>query len=149
MFIERDEILRNSRYKERLENLEPDVFDDLVARADSYTTMRTRHNYSATKNPVVQQSLKTVTWRLIDYLYFCDNETDMDNRLAGIKSESIGDYSYTVKSVGDDVGIGLTGDYELDLLLDSLTVGKKRPIYFNVAGSTRKNKKNRGGRRVF
>lgn len=148
MFIEKKEVLLHSRFKDQLDKLEDEAFTSLMDRADNYMTQRTGFDYSKTENLITMQSLKTITWRLVDYLYYCDNEMDMENRFEGIKSENIGDYSYTVKSIGDDVGIGITGDYELDMLLDALTVGKQNPTYFNVSGPTRRKPK-RGGKRVF
>ncbi|MDT2759273.1 hypothetical protein [Enterococcus xiangfangensis] len=145
MFIKKNEILLNTRYSKQLEELTDEEFEELVSRADNYIVMRTHFDYTQTKNPLIQQSLKIITWRLVDYLYYCDNELDIENRFEGIASESIGDYSYSLKSANSDVGIGLTGDDELDMLLDALTVGKQKPTYFNVKGSARK----RGGKCVF
>ena len=134
MFIEKDEILRNSRYSSLIESLQADKFDELLKRTDTYITIRTRKDYSETNNPLIKQTLKTITWRLMDYLFYFDNDFDMENHYAGIQSESIGgDYSYTLKSDAEsDVGIGLTGDKELDLLLDSLTVIPSSPMYFST-----------------
>lgn len=147
MFIEKDEILSNSRYSEKLKKLEDTKFDELISRADNYIIMRTHFDYSKTKNILIQQSLRTITWRLVDYLFYCDTEVDMENAFDGIASESIGDYSYSLKT-DSDIGIGLTGDDELDMLLDSLTVGNKQPTFFSISGPTRRGVK-RGGRHVF
>lgn len=97
MFIEKKEVLLHSRFKDQLDKLEDEAFTSLMDRADNYTTQRTGFDYSKTENLITMQSLKTITWRLVDYLYYCDNEMDMENRFEGIKSENIGDYSYTVK----------------------------------------------------
>lgn len=148
MFIEKAEIILHSHFKKELEKIADEAFESLINRANNYITQKTRFDYSKTENPITIQSLKTITWRLVDYIYYCDNEMDMENRFEGIKSENIGDYSYTIKSIGDDVGIGITGDYELDMLLDALTIGKQNPTYFSVSGPTRRNPE-RGGRRVF
>jgi hypothetical protein len=147
MFIEKDEILSNSRYSEQLENLDVSKFDELISRADNYIITRTHFDYSKTENPIIRQSLKTITWRLVDYLFYCDTEVDMGNAFDGVASESIGDYSYSLKT-DSDIGIGLTGDDELDMLLDSLTVGNKHPTFFSISGPTRRGVK-RGGRHVF
>lgn len=138
IFATKEEILNNSRYKEELEKLDDVAFQALLDRVDNYITMRTHKDYSTTTNELIKRSLKTVTWRLMDYLFYFDQE-EVSDSFSDLQSESIGDYSYTRKS---DVGIGLTGDKELDALLDALTVKPFKPLFFEVFGSGK-----RGGRR--
>lgn len=147
MFIDRDEIIRQSNYGDALSQLDSEQFEEYENRADNYITMITNKDYSKTNDSILQQALKTATWRLIDYLFYFDNEDveDKEKRYSGIKSENIGDYSYTKQDqASDDIGLGVTGDKELDEIIKSLTVEPRAPLMFRTS---KPNK--RGGRNVF
>lgn len=143
MFIKRDEIIQNSNYGDELDALDDEQFKEYEARADNYITVVTNKDYSQTKDRIVQQALKTATWRLIDYLFYFDNEDveDKEKRYNGIKSENIGDYSYTKQDqTSADIGIGVTGDKELDEIIQSLTVEPHAPLMFRTSNHRKKSR---------
>lgn len=143
MFAEIEDIKNHSRYKDRLENLDDDEITFYSERADIYIQSKTGRDYSKTKDESIKTKLKIATIKLVDYLFYFDTEYKMTDAFRGIKSENTPDYSY---SITDNVMNfkGLTGDKELDLILDSLTPSRKGFNYFSVNGPT--SARHRGGR---
>ncbi|BAK94193.1 DUF3199 family protein [Tetragenococcus halophilus] len=143
MFIDRDEIISHSNYGDELGKLDDEQLKEYENRADSYITVVTNKDYSNTDSKIIQQALRTATWRLVDYLFYFDNEDveDKEKRYAGVKSENIGDYSYTKQDqTSDDIGLGVTGDKELDEIIKSLTVELHAPLMFHTSNHSKKSR---------
>lgn len=143
MFIDREEIVSYSNYSDELENLSIEKLEEYENRADSYITVITNKDYSNTNSKIIQQALRTATWRLVDYFFYFDNEDmeDKEKRYAGVKSENIGDYSYTKQDqTSDDIGMGVTGDKELDEIIKSLTVEPRAPLMFHTSNHSKKSR---------
>ncbi|MBA4543990.1 DUF3199 family protein [Thermoactinomyces daqus] len=102
--------------------------------------MAQRKFYNET-DPDLLTDLKTASVLLVEYLWVQDHNEGKEQVMSGIKQESIGSYSYTLK---DDTGeeSGLTGMKELDSILQSLI---PKPLatgmFFSVSGPSRVEKK--------
>lgn len=144
MFATILEIRERSRYKEEFKDMSEGLVQGYIDRADIWIIAKTHCDYTSNDEPIVLKKLKIATIKLVDYLYFFDNKASMEDRFKGVQSESTEDYSYTLKSEVGRPEDG-TGDPELDLILESLTLNIKGYGYFGISGPTRSKRRGVNG----
>lgn len=151
MFITNEELIEISPFKKELTEMSEKSLAALIERADIFIATNVNHDYSGTESPLLQQMLKTATWRTVDYLLVRSSKESVIAETGAMKSESIGgDYSYTLKDQTYSAsGTLITGDRELDSILEYLAVPTRKPAPFSVSGPTRTRKNARKRRGLY
>lgn len=103
-----------------------------IERANAYLR-RTSGDYRTATDEDLLTDLKRVTILLVEYIWFLDQPEVKESNMSGLQSERIGSYSYT-----KGTKTGLTGNEELDSLLESLKVSHGVNL-FSINGPSRGN----------
>lgn len=120
MFITIEDLKVKGRYRKQRSTMNDETLQDYLDRVDIYIESRTGCDELAeTEDLKTQKKLAIASVGVADYLYFIDHIMKQEQTMMGVKSENIGDYSYTLADGG--INYSSIGNPEIDRILDGLT----------------------------
>lgn len=132
MFITIDDLKTKGRYKEQRLKMADNDLNDLLDRIDIYIESRTGcSKLEETDDPKIKKRLAIASIGVADYLYFVDNVMKIEQNMMGVKSENIGDYSYSLSDGGIDYS--KIGNPEIDSILDGLSCKSESVFAFSIS----------------
>lgn len=141
MFITTDDLKKKGRYKKQRSEMTEDDLQEILDRVDIYIEARTGcDKLEETKDLKVQKRLSIASIGVADYLYFLDHVFNQEQNMMGVKSENIGDYSYSLADGG--INYSVIGNPEIDSILDGLSCKAGEIMAFSIS-----HPKNRHGRK--
>jgi hypothetical protein len=128
MFITVGEVKDLTSFAE-ISGLSDSEVQGYIDRADAWIRRATHRDYKVTMIEEIQTELRIATLLMVEYIYYWDNPEMKAETISHDSAVRLGSFSFTKEKANPGE---LTGNYELDSILESLKYSPTAGGFFNV-----------------